>query len=312
MDPGLGFEFFWSRHNVIMQPVAKIFFGSKVSRVKTECPTAMQPFGLNHMTTPTLSVFDLLAMAARLGCSGVELRNDLPGPLFDGHDGADIAGMARDLDLDILGLAQVGSFNHPDLVHFDDAKDLLLQAASCGAKGVALIPHMGAELTGRAAQRTLLKAALQKFQPLFEDLSLIGMIEPLGFANSSLRHCEDVARILDDMNRPACFSMIHDTFHYHLAGGGALFPEHVGLVHISGVEISGLALPEMRDAHRVLVGPLDRLGNARQICGLRAGGYAGALSFEAFAPTIHHMRDPETALRGSIDFISSHAAAIAA
>lgn len=40
-------------------------------------------FGLNHMTVPNLCYADCLDLAARLGCFGIEVRNDLARPLFD-------------------------------------------------------------------------------------------------------------------------------------------------------------------------------------------------------------------------------------
>ena len=44
----------------------------------------MTTFAINHMTVAKLSYADLLDLAAGLGCVGVEVRNDLPQPLFDG------------------------------------------------------------------------------------------------------------------------------------------------------------------------------------------------------------------------------------
>jgi len=73
-----------------------------------------------------------------------------------------------------------------------------------------------------------------------------------------------------------------------------------------------LALSEMRDGHRVLVDGRDRLGNVEQIAALRAGGYAGPVSFEPFAKEVHDLADPVGALRASMDFIRSGLAARAA
>ena len=47
----------------------------------------VQPkLALNHVTAPNLGWRELLDLAKRIGCSGVELRNDLDRPLFDGDD----------------------------------------------------------------------------------------------------------------------------------------------------------------------------------------------------------------------------------
>ena len=66
---------------------------------------------LNHMTTPNLGYVDFLDLAKRLGCVGVEVRNDIARPLFDGIDPADAGAMARDRGLRIVGVSQVYPFN---------------------------------------------------------------------------------------------------------------------------------------------------------------------------------------------------------
>jgi 2-keto-myo-inositol isomerase len=108
------------------------------------------------------------------------------------------------------------------------------------------------------------------------------------------------------------FRLVHDTFHHHLAGGGPIFPEHTGMVHVSGVVDPHLSIGEMGDQHRGLVDGADRLGNLAQLAALEAAGYRGPVSFEAFAPETHALADPVAALRASMDFMRSHLAAKAA
>ena len=52
---------------------------------------------------------------------------------------------------------------------------------------------------------------------------------------------------------------------------------------VHAVEDTSLAIADMRDAHRVLVGPADRLDNVGQLRRLLSAGYAGPISFEPFA-----------------------------
>jgi 2-keto-myo-inositol isomerase len=65
-----------------------------------------------------------------------------------------------------------------------------------------------------------------------------------------------------------------------------------------------IAVRDMRDSHRVLVGPKDRLDNIGQIAALRAAGYGGPLSFEPFAEELRLIADPAAAVRQSMNFIS--------
>jgi 2-keto-myo-inositol isomerase len=108
------------------------------------------------------------------------------------------------------------------------------------------------------------------------------------------------------------FKLVHDTFHHAVAGEDAFFPERTGLVHISGVEDPGLALASMRDPHRVLVGPRDRIGNVGQVAQLLAGGYAGYLSFEPFAGIGGSNAEIVANVRKSMDYLSGAAESRAA
>ncbi len=264
------------------------------------------------MTVPHLNALELLGLAANLGCVGIELRNDLGRPLFDGATPTDFGAAARDAGLRILALAEVKAFNANPQDKLETAQSLIKTAGACGAEGVALIPHVAGGEVDRAMQRTALRTALEILQSVLEDHDMMGLIEPLGFTNSSLRFKEDVVAVLDDLNRPACFKIVHDTFHHHLAGGGAVYADLTALVHISGVTDPAPTVAQMTDAQRVLVDADDRLGNITQLRALRFAGYTGPASFEVFAPEIHVMTHPALALAGSLAFITSQFAEVSA
>ncbi|MEX0351054.1 MAG: TIM barrel protein [Paracoccaceae bacterium] len=272
----------------------------------------MMQFGLNHMTAPHLNARDLLSLAAGLGCTGVEFRNDLDGALFQGETAEDIGAAARAANLRILALSEVKAFNSNARDALPAALALMQSASACGAEGVALIPQVANAPIPRAEHRHMLRAALETLLPPLEAHGLTGLIEPLGFANSTLRFKEDVVSVLNDMNRPACFGIVHDTFHHHLSGEDDVYADATALVHVSGVTNPALSAEEMTDAHRVLVDADDRLGNLTQLRALRAAGYDGPVSFEAFAPEIHQMIRPAKALARSKEFITSHLARRAA
>jgi 2-keto-myo-inositol isomerase len=147
---------------------------------------------------------------------------------------------------------------------------------------------------------------------MLEDHEITGLVEPLGFATCALRHKAEAVEAIDALGAAGTFRIVHDTFHHHLAGGGPLFSVHTGIVHISGVTDPDLGTPEMGDRHRMLVDERCRLGNLAQIAGLVAQGYAGPISFEAFAPAVHDSEDPRGDLRRSMEFIRARLAAEAA
>jgi len=272
----------------------------------------MTAFALNHMAAPRLDAVAFLDLAAALGCIGVEFRNDLGRPLFDGRDPAAVREAAAARGLRILALAEVKMFNDWSPAKAAEARALMAIAVACGAEAVSLIPRNDGEGMEEGHRRAILRRALSELKPMLEDHGLLGMVEPLGFATCALRYKAEAVEAIEAVDGAGRFRLVHDTFHHHLAGGGPLFAAHTGIVHVSGVTDPALAADEMRDGHRVLVDAADRLGNVAQIAALRAAGYDGPVSFEPFAESVHALADPGPALARSMEFIRSGLAAQAA
>lgn len=265
----------------------------------------MVNFTLNHITAPRLHAVQFLDLAQALGCSGVEFRNDLGRPLFDGERPETIRAAAQARGLRIVGLSQVYPFNAWTDAVRREVITLIGLAKACGAETISLIPRNDGHGCAASERGVNLRHALREIAPLLQDAGLVALVEPLGFESSSLRSKAETVGAIEALGVADQFKIVHDTFHHHLAGGGDYFPAHTGIVHISGVVDPELAVNAMRDEHRVLVDEQDRLGNVAQIAALRAQGYAGPLSFEAFSPLIHQRDDIEIALRESMDFITT-------
>jgi 2-keto-myo-inositol isomerase len=272
----------------------------------------MVDFALNHMTVARASFADLMALASSLGCVGIEVRNDLPQPLFDGMDPARAGDMARDRGLRLLAVAEVKRFNDWSDGKAAEALALMRIARAAGAEAVSLIPRNDNQGRGNGERQAALRVALKALKPMLQDHGLMGMVEPLGFEICALRHKAEAVEAIDAVDGAGCFRLVHDTFHHTLAHGGPIFPAHTGIVHISGVTDQAVALSDMRDPHRLLVGPGDRLGNVDQIAALLAAGWSGPVSMESFAPEVHGLADPAAALARSFAFIREGIAARAA
>ncbi len=262
----------------------------------------MLVFGLNQVTLSEMPFGGFLEVAARLRCVGVELRNDLGRPLFDGMDAHTAGARIRDQGLRLLGLSQVYPFNRWNESVADETARLIDAAVAAGAETISLIPCNDG--TGTKSRQADLRHALEKSLPLLQSARLTALIEPLGFERASLRKKSEVVHAIEEMSAETHVKIVHDTFHHTLSGGGPLFPEQTGIVHISGVS-EDLPASQMEDAHRMLINAQDRLNNLRQIRAMLDAGYTGAFSFECFAPQVRHHSAPEHALRHSMDFIAS-------
>lgn len=267
---------------------------------------------LNHMTTPNLSFVDFLDLAVRLGCTGIEVRNDIDRPLFDSIDAAEAGQRAADKGLRIVGLSQVYPFNTWDTEREAAVCDLIDIAKRAGSETISLIPRNDGTGLGNGERQANLRVALKAILPMLQNADLVALVEPLGFRRSSLRSKAELVDMIAAIDGQANYRIVHDTFHHTLAGGGPLFPEDTGIVHISGVVDPALSVDQMEDEHRVLVDADDRLGNVAQLRALFDAGYAGPISYECFSPDTHALDDPYIAIRRSFEFISSELRAKAA
>lgn len=271
-------------------------------------------FAINHMVAPRKTFAELVALTKALGLDALEIRNDLEGvPIADGTDPARIRDEAQAGGVRILAINALQRFNDWNAARAEEAAALAGYAHDCGAEALVLCPVNDVSYRpSETERRGNLREALRGLAPILVEAGIVGLVEPLGFEESSLRHKAEAIAAIDELGLFERFRLVHDTFHHHLAGETQMFPERTGLVHISGVEDRDLPLSRIRDEHRVLVGPEDILGNLAQIRALLAAGYSGHYSFEPFAASVQANRDIAGALQGSMRHIMGELARAAA
>lgn len=261
-------------------------------------------FAINHITCPRLRYDELLQLAGALGCQAVQLRNDLGRPLFDGDAPALVKQKLDDAGLRLLSLAEVKRFNDTHGDRVEQAKRLIDIAVACGAEAVSLIPTNDADFQPDAnRRRDNLKAILEQLAGPIADAGLRGMVEPLGFSISSLRSKAEAVAVIDELDLWQVYRLVHDSFHHYLAGEANVYPQHTGILEISGVVDHSVGADRLADGHRVLVTADDRLQNVEQIRALLDGGYAGCVSYECFASSVQTLADPAPALKNSMAYI---------
>ncbi len=262
-------------------------------------------FAVNHMTAPQLSLADFLQLAADLLVPRVEIRNDISGEaILDGTPASEVKRLAAENDVTIISINALQKFNLWSDTRAAEAETLARYCAESGAKALVLVADNSGQTFDSATRIAHATEALKGLVPILRRHGIIGLVECLGFETCTLRSKKEAVAAIDAAGGRDVLRLTHDTFHHHLAGEADLFPELTGLIHISGVEDPAVAVRDMRDSHRVLVGPKDRLDNIGQIAALRRGGYTGPLSFEPFAEDLRHLPDPAAAVRTSMQFIS--------
>ena len=262
-------------------------------------------FAINRISAPNQSFADFAAMCKRLGIEAIELRNDLKGvELTDGTPAKAIGAVAKATGLTIRSINALQRFEKFDAAREAEAIALADYCVASGTEALVLCPTNDLRDTRSPEQRRAdLVDALRKLKPILESRGLVGLVEPLGFEECAVRRKSQAVRAFEEIGAGSTFRLVHDTFHHFLAGEGLFFPEWTGLIHISGVEDKAVDVSEMRDAHRVLVGSADRLGNITQLRTLLAAGYAGYASFEPFAAEIASAKDIEIQLASSMAYL---------
>lgn len=262
-------------------------------------------FGFNHMVCPSLSPEELVDAAEQAGTVAIELRNDIgANSLRDVDTARRVGAKAADRGLEIRSVNALYPFNVWNAERVRQTESLAKLAAACGATGLVMCPlNEGKMLEDTPAKAEGLRAALKGARAILGEFGLKGFVEPLGFPISSLRFKRVALAAIDDIQGADVFSLVHDTFHHRGAGEREIFATRTGLVHISGLEDPTVSFTDMLDAHRVLVGPRDRLANIEQLRQLYVDGFDGIVSFEPFAKEIHDLALPIEAVRASMKYV---------
>jgi 2-keto-myo-inositol isomerase len=256
-------------------------------------------FAFNHILAPKLSLEAFFAGARALGATEVEIRNDLP-DVVGTTPPEKVRAAAQAAGVSIITINALYPFNvwSGDLP--GRASALADYAQKCGAKAIVMCPLNNGERVPLEGAIEALKA----LKPILKQRGLVGLVEPLGFPMSSLRTKKEAISAIDAADSADLYTLVHDTFHHHLADEKEYFADRTGLVHISGVADPKVAVAEMLDAHRVLIDDRDRLRNIAQIRDLLSLGYAGPFSFEPFAAEVHALSDPIAAAKRSMAFVA--------
>ncbi len=270
-------------------------------------------FALNRITCPSLGLEDFFKFTRDLGLSQVEIRNDLPGgAVIDGMPAASAADLARKHGITIISVNALQKFNlkAAEAKNLADLDKLLDVAAALSCKAIVMCPNNDTNDHRDARSRVEeTVSALKAYGPSFTKRGILGLVEPLGFPESSLSSIVVAAEAIKKSGFD-CYKIVYDTFHFFLGPDNendvdAPIVSRVGLIHVSGVEAS-IPKEKWRDGERVLVTDADKMASRDQIDQIVALGYEGAVSFEPFSVQVQKMsRDAlAAALRKSMEFLS--------
>jgi 2-keto-myo-inositol isomerase len=262
-------------------------------------------FALNRTVAPNLPLDDFLSLAVKVGAAAVEIRNDIEGQEFaNGMPAAEARQHIADHGLKVASINALQRFNDWTAEREREAKQMFAYAAALGAPGIVLCPvidaHHGWSDVELAAK---LRESLKAIKAIAQATGVIGYVEPLGMVDSTLRRQSLAVAAILDVDGAGPLQLCYDTFQYYRASDSQLFPEHIGLVHISGITRTDRSREALTEPDRVFVDARDICGTVDQLRSIRARGYAGYISMEPFNPDIQARADVSAELGLSLEHV---------
>lgn len=254
-------------------------------------------FAMNRTCAPRMPLDAFIALAAGAGVEAVEVRNDIEGREFaNGMAAPELRDMLGAAWLKLASINALQRFNDWSREREQEARSLIAYAAALGAPGLVLCPvHVPGHGWSPAEHEAQLRQSLRMLRPILEDHGVTGYVEPLGMTYSTMKRQQTAVAAVTDIDGWGAFKLCHDTFQFYRCSDDRMFPEHIGLVHVSGISRPDLAPSELSEPDRGFVFAGDRVGNIHQLKQLRAAGYAGYVSMEPFDPAAQ--QDPAIAER---------------
>ena len=268
---------------------------------------ASQPirFAINRMVAPRLGTDEFLALAVAAGAAAVEVRNDVEGREFaDGTPASELRKRIAGRGLAVASINALQRFNDWNADREREAKDLFAYAAALGAPGIVMCPVIDANHGWNEAElERKLRQALKALRNIAADSGVIGYVEPLGMVDSTLRSQRLAAEAIADLAGAGPLQICYDTFQFYRASDDRLYPELIGLVHVSGITRTGVARDKLTEPDRGFVDASDICGNVPQLRELRRSGYGGFVSMEPFDPAVHALADAAPPLARSFEYL---------
>ncbi|HBV89534.1 MAG TPA: inosose isomerase [Pantoea sp.] len=266
-------------------------------------------FCVNRKIAPSLSIPQFFKLVSQLGIHNVELRNDMPsGRVTDDLSGDEVKALAHESGIRIVTINALYPFNQLNEEVLQRARQLLSDAQAVGAESLVLCPlNDGTPISAADSE-----SALKTLAPLFAEAGIQGLVEPLGFPQSSLRSATQAQTLIREAAVP--FRLLIDTFHHHLFEEAEqtfeqeIDIQQIGLVHLSGVT-DPRPVSELTDEERIMLSADDRLRSKQQVERLEKMGYTGLYAFEPFSSVMNSWQEADITreIRNSIQLLNHSA-----
>ncbi len=252
-------------------------------------------FCLNRKVAPAISLDKTIPLVAQLGCHNLELRNDLYGnpdnhTILDHLEASKVKELLNSYDVNVKTINAIGNMDDPDKLdeNLASLSEMLEITKTINLGDVVFCP-VRSNKDSRSAKKRFEDAVenVKQYSQVLSGYGVKGLVEPLGFADSTLRTPWEGQKIIDHSGVDN-FRLVADTFHYYLASvTKALFkkkvdPNYIGLVHLSAV-FGDKPIQELDDQDRYMLARDDVMHSAEWAKEFEKSGYTGLYAFEPFS-----------------------------
>ncbi|BDR59928.1 TIM barrel protein [Lactobacillus xylocopicola] len=257
----------------------------------------LNDFCINRCCAGGLKLSDFVKLANEVGVHNIELRTDIhKGSNFlDDLSSAEFNQLQREYDVHVANIS--AEFNLDDRSHWNNkiqaVTELVNLAQKIGAQHILFTPIRNAHDIRTDDQKFAdLVHNIRTYSDILGAAGINGLVEPLGFGDSSLRFPWVAQQVLQEADAKN-FKLIADTFHYYKAQvtkkdfDEKVDVSRVGLIHLSSIP-TNKSPKEADDADRLFICDNDEdiMKTIDQTNWFKESNYFGLYSFEPCAPEI--------------------------
>lgn len=279
----------------------------------------VERFCLNRKVAPGISLTNTISLVAKTGVKNIELRNDLYGApnnstILDNLSGKDLKTLLDEKGVNVESINAIGNMDKRAAIDENIASltEMLEMSKDFKLKNIIFCPVRSTE-DNRSKQQRKSEAIqnVQEYSELLKKYQVNGLIEPLGFLDSTLRFPWEGQQIIDESGVNN-FKLVADTFHYHLANiTDELFEQkidsnYIGLVHLSSVT-NDKTREQLDDQDRYMLDTADTMQSVHIASSIEKSGYQGLYAFEPFSDDLkkYDEKKVESELLNSIKLVQN-------
>lgn len=256
-------------------------------------------FCINRKAAPGLDLKDFIRMVADLGIKYIELRNDITGKvdnstILDDYQPEEIKALLDEKGIQVVDINAQGNMDLAAKLdeNITSLEEMIRIGRVLKVKNILFCPVRD-ENDSRTSEEKHQGAVsnMRAYSKLLKENGMSGLLEPLGFMDSSLRTPWEAQEVIKDAGVDN-FKLVADNFHYYLANvtqadfDTKVDPQMVGLVHLSSV-INHKNREDLGDADRIMLDENDIMHADDHARMFENSSYSGLYSFEPFSPDLY-------------------------